>query len=634
MDPESGEKLNDNNNPDNREVYSELGESSRPEPTAEELKELAAAYARYLAEQDLVPGDMTFTEPEDLVMQEVPEEPAVEEQVAAAPEKEPEEAKKTEKKKTEKKKQPAKEKKEKKPNRLTVLFTQDVPDEEAVRSVEEELAKRAAKKGPSTAAIDLHDRLQDGLDERAAKTGRDFVTASHKVVSSYRNSRRVIGFALLIIGVLAAVILAIFDAFTVYEYSYNGKLMGYVRNQEDVMDVLEIAGTKLTENNPGRAEVVFTANQNVTFNVVDGRGKSTDTSDVAVNKLVYLTDIETEAYGVYDGDNLVAIVKSQEDAEQLLEDTMRILSEPDEGMDLVSSEFTNDLSISPINVLLTSVQSNTQARTTMTEGGKIEIYHIVEGGESLTSLATSYGVDMINIYNENNSEVAAEIEQGDMVCIRKEISPVSVKMVEKGRMREIIEYETIKEDSEDYYEGDTHVEQEGVDGIQIFEGTVTKVAGEVTKRDTDDIEVIREKKDKIILIGTAERPKTAATGTYKMPLDSFVLTSNFGYRWGRLHAGIDMGAPGGAPIYATDGGTVIRASWYSGYGNCVDIEHSDGRVTRYGHCSRILVGVGDKVYQGQEIALVGNTGHSFGNHLHFEIILNGSPVNPRPYLGI
>ena len=201
-------------------------------------------------------------------------------------------------------------------------------------------------------------------------------------------------------------------------------------------------------------------------------------------------------------------------------------------------------------------------------------------------------------------------------------------------MRETIEYETIKKESDDYYEGDTHIEQEGIDGIQIFEGTITKVGGEVTKRKADKIDTVREKQDKIILIGTAERPRTAPTGTYVMPIHNYVLTSNFGFRWGRLHAGIDMGAPTGTPIYATDGGTVVKSEYYSGYGNVVFIQHEDGRQTRYAHCSQLLVTYGEKVYQGQLIALVGNTGHSFGSHLHFEVVLNGSPVNPRPFLGI
>ena len=264
----------------------------------------------------------------------------------------------------------------------------------------------------------------------------------------------------------------------------------------------------------------------------------------------------------------------------------------------------------------------------------MEIYHIVEDGETPESLAAEFGVDQASIFDEDNAEVVAEVTQGDMVCIHEEVEPVSVKMVETGRMKETIEYDTIKKESDDYYKGDTYTAQEGVTGKQIFEGTLTKIGGGVARRDAKKIEVIREKQDKIILIGTAERPKTAPTGTYGMPIQTYTLSSGFGYRWGRLHSGIDMAAPTGTPIYASDGGTVQRAGWYAGYGLCVEIDHENGRMTRYGHCSALLVNVGDKVYQGQNIALVGNTGHSFGSHLHFEINLNGSPVNPAPYLGI
>jgi murein DD-endopeptidase MepM/ murein hydrolase activator NlpD len=345
-----------------------------------------------------------------------------------------------------------------------------------------------------------------------------------------------------------------------------------------------------------------------------------------------MTDIETEAFAVYDGDRVVAIVKDSNSGEELLNRTMEELSRPDSGMTLVSSEFTNTLDIQPVNVLLGSVQSNEEALDQMVKGGSMEIYHIVEEGETVESLAAKFGVEAINIYDEDNENIATELEQGDGVCIRITVDPVSVKMVETGRLKEVIEYETIKKESDEYYKGDSFVEQEGQDGVQIFEGTLTKVAGEVTKRDETSIEVIKKKKNKIILVGTAERPKTAPTGTFARPINTYVVTSEFGGRWGRHHDGMDLGASTGTPIYASDGGTVTRATYYSGYGLCVDIDHENGRMTRYGHCSKLLVSAGDRVYQGQEIALVGNTGHSFGSHLHFEIRVGGSLVNPRKYV--
>lgn len=480
--------------------------------------------------------------------------------------------------------------------------------------------------------LDAHDRAQDKSDERLERMGTGFAMEAHNIASTYRNSRRQIGIGLLVVVILAAGILFIFDRFTVYEYAYNGKVLGYVKEQEEVTDVLEIAGDKLSQNNKGETGVEFVANQNVTFNLVDAKGRSTDDADIAVNKLIYMTDIETEAFAVYDGDKVVAIVKDRDEAENLLIDTLAVLSQPDNGMTLESAEFTNELSISPVNVLLSSVQSSAEAGRLMTQGGNMETFHIVEEGETIASLAKQFGVEDNNIFNEDNSQVATEVEQGDKVCIRSSVEPVSVKMVESGRIKEVIEYETIKKDSDEYYQGDTHLEQEGVNGVQVFEGTLTKVNGEVTKRDEINTEVIKPKQDKIILVGTKERPKTAPTGTYMLPLQSYVVTSEFGGRWGRMHNGIDLGASTGTPIYASDGGTVIRATWYSGYGLCVDIDHENGRVTRYGHCSRLLVSAGDKVYQGQNIALVGNTGNSFGSHLHFEVIIDGSANNPRNFL--
>jgi murein DD-endopeptidase MepM/ murein hydrolase activator NlpD len=110
------------------------------------------------------------------------------------------------------------------------------------------------------------------------------------------------------------------------------------------------------------------------------------------------------------------------------------------------------------------------------------------------------------------------------------------------------------------------------------------------------------------------------------------VTSPFGYRWGRLHAGIDIGAPYGAPIYAAASGTVVLAAWTGGYGNYTCIDHGGGLATCYGHQSAYAVSAGASVSQGQVIGYVGNTGHSFGAHLHFEVRINGAPVDPLGYL--
>lgn len=115
---------------------------------------------------------------------------------------------------------------------------------------------------------------------------------------------------------------------------------------------------------------------------------------------------------------------------------------------------------------------------------------------------------------------------------------------------------------------------------------------------------------------------------------SGTVTSRFGARWGRSHKGLDIGAPKGTPIKAVASGTVTVAQYgYSGgYGNYVMISHGNGIQTLYGHCNSLNVSVGQSVSQGQVIAYVGNTGNSYGNHLHLEIRVNGVAQNPQNYL--
>jgi murein DD-endopeptidase MepM/ murein hydrolase activator NlpD len=110
------------------------------------------------------------------------------------------------------------------------------------------------------------------------------------------------------------------------------------------------------------------------------------------------------------------------------------------------------------------------------------------------------------------------------------------------------------------------------------------------------------------------------------------VVSPFGMRWGRLHAGIDIAVPSGTPIHAAASGTVALAGWVGGYGNYTCIDHGGGLATCYAHQSSIGVSVGQHVVQGQVIGLVGCTGHCFGPHLHFEVRVNGTPVDPLGYL--
>jgi len=138
-------------------------------------------------------------------------------------------------------------------------------------------------------------------------------------------------------------------------------------------------------------------------------------------------------------------------------------------------------------------------------------------------------------------------------------------------------------------------------------------------------------------LDTATVPGAIAVPSSK-PVTTATFTSGYGVRsdpfrrGAAMHAGIDLAAPTGTPVYATADGIVDRAQWSGGYGNMVEINHGKGLQTRFGHLSRILVHPGERVKRGMIIALVGSTGRSTGSHLHYEVRIDGHAVNPVPFL--
>jgi murein DD-endopeptidase MepM/ murein hydrolase activator NlpD len=130
----------------------------------------------------------------------------------------------------------------------------------------------------------------------------------------------------------------------------------------------------------------------------------------------------------------------------------------------------------------------------------------------------------------------------------------------------------------------------------------------------------------------------APPDVYVLPLREYTITSKFGLRkleaesGPRQHSGIDLAAPMGTPYYAVAAGVVTRAGSYGGYGYAIEVDHGGGITSLYGHSSALLVKVGQKVVAGQLIGRVGDTGYSFGPHLHFEIHINGQREDPIAYL--
>ena len=191
-----------------------------------------------------------------------------------------------------------------------------------------------------------------------------------------------------------------------------------------------------------------------------------------------------------------------------------------------------------------------------------------------------------------------------------------------------------------FSDGSTIAYTYGADGTKLK--TVHKIGSTTTTTDycgnvvyENGVETSREMIHQNVMVASQaaviERG-TIIPPTYIKPISGGRYTSGFGRRWGRMHKGVDWACPIGTTVYASCAGTVISASYNGGYGNNVVISHADGRLTRYAHNSKLLVKAGQHVEQGEPIALSGSTGRSTGPHVHFEIYINGSAVDPLKYI--
>lgn len=245
--------------------------------------------------------------------------------------------------------------------------------------------------------------------------------------------------------------------------------------------------------------------------------------------------------------------------------------------------------------------------------------------EGYSTVSFSQTVEINDSYVRKN-EISSKSEAAELLA-----EAVSVETVTKVSEYVCEPYGEIEVEDPELYVGERVVAAEGISGEKYVEYTTVKINGEEISHYISGETVITNAVNRVLHVGTKPSPKGQATGTFQNPV-SGTLSSYYGARWGRSHKGIDIAAPNSTPIYAADGGTVIYSGWMSGYGYLIQIDHGNGYVTYYAHCSELYVSVGTKVAQGDLIAAVGSTGNSTGNHLHFEVRKSGTVCNPLDYV--
>lgn len=295
---------------------------------------------------------------------------------------------------------------------------------------------------------------------------------------------------------------------------------------------------------------------------------------------------------------------------------------------IVSLDFAEQVEIVESYVSPESITPVEQAIDDVTKDKeKSKIYEVVEGDcLSLIAEKNNTTVDKIIEMNENLQDENSLIQIGDELTVTIPEPELSVIRQEEVSYDEDYNADTVYIDNASWYTTEQVVKQESSPGHRSVVALVTYRNNTETGRNIIYEDDTTQAVPRIVERGTITPP------TYIKPLSGGRFSSGFAKRWGRMHKGVDWSCPVGTAIKASCSGTVARAGWATGYGNVVYIDHPDGRQTRYGHLSKILVKVGQTVNQGDKIALSGNTGRSTGPHVHFEILINGSQVNPLNYL--
>lgn len=357
----------------------------------------------------------------------------------------------------------------------------------------------------------------------------------------------------------------------------------------------------------------------------------TDSSGIEHYLYSQLEDIGSALlrYEVRLGGKSLGILQSEAQLEQVLEEIL----EEYRREDTISAEFVETVSLREVYEgdyldlaeLKEMLTANTTGETTYT----------IASGDTFNAVAFQNDMTTNELQSLNPDVEPNRLYIGDVLNVKEVIPLLSVETVNHEFYTESIPCPVEERSDNSIYIGTSKIVAQGVEGEAEVEAKVHYLNGRKVETEVISTTVLTEPTTTVKAIGTLERPKTASYGSFVWPTTGRI-SSYFGGRtlYGvyDYHSGLDVASSYGTNIVAADGGTVTFAGWRSSYGNMVIITHDNGWQTYYAHCSSLLVSSGAKVYRGQSIAKMGSTGNSTGNHLHFEVRINGTAVNPLSYL--
>lgn len=431
------------------------------------------------------------------------------------------------------------------------------------------------------------------------------------------------------------------------ELSYNDEVIGYVADEAVFLDAQAQANERLKLNTSFASDNVQTEINLPSYNFTVA--KKTDLLDVSAmcDKLIDSSKTKiTNACGIYINGEFICAVKNETDAISVFDAIKEkyVTENPNDIIDFVEDvDYVQGLYPDNENVIWDAKSLSARLNTKKTEA----VYHTVSQGDTLSAIAQAYDCTSSELRALNPQIKDSMIYIGDKLLVSNEVRFIRVKVMKTEIREEEIAFETIKTNNPSLYSGTSKTRVKGKNGLARVTELISYVDGVRIGSEEISRTVILEPVSEKIDIGTKSTSGWDGSGSYTVTgtTGRFVwpavgisqITRRYGSSGaytGGYHKGIDITGGGayGRRIVAADGGIVTFSGWNGNYGYCVIVNHGGGISTVYAHCSKLVAKVGQSVSQGQTIAYVGNSGYSFGPHLHFEVRVNGSPVNPYRYL--
>lgn len=413
---------------------------------------------------------------------------------------------------------------------------------------------------------------------------------------------------------------------TGYAVKYDGKLLGYVRNKDAALNAIESAKEEIKELDPtidlsGNTEF---KKQLVSKDLIT----SPDTIKDDIKSGLY---IQYTAYAILLNNSEVAVVKSEDDANKVIEGVKKYYEDNERNSgasEVLSVNIKDDLKTVK-KVADTSKIIDVQEAIDLLTGGKgTTKKYVVEQGDTIWKIAKDNGVSLENIAALNAGCDMDKLQIGQTINLSDSEPYLNVETTVKVAADENIPYDTKYVNDSNLYKGQTKVVESGQYGINKIVREIKKLNGKEVASSVISSALVKDPVSRVLAKGTKN---LAGTGKFLWPTSGHV-SSPFGYRGREFHEGLDIAAPMGTPICAADSGTVVHSGRYAGYGNLIIINHGNGYQTYYGHCSKLYVSAGQSVQRGQKIGAVGMTGQATGPHCHFEVRVNGVQQNPLKYL--